>query len=38
MRGLELELDAESERAPEGSSAPKKAQTVAAVFFNNQVK
>ena len=38
MRGLELDLNAESERPPEGSSAPKKAQTVAAVFFNNQVK
>jgi len=38
IRGLELDFNAESEHPPEGSSAPKKAQMVAAVFFNNQVK
>ena len=38
IRGLELDFNAESEHLPEGSSAPKKAQMVAAVFFNNQVK
>lgn len=38
LRGLELDLDAESERAPEGTAAPKRARAVTAVFFNNVLK
>ena len=38
LRGLELTLSAQSERAPEGAAAPKQAQAVTAVFFNNQPK
>ncbi len=38
LRGLELDLNAQSERAPEGMAAPKQAQVVTAVFFNNQLK
>jgi hypothetical protein len=37
-RGVELSFDALSDRAPQGSSAPKKAQVVTAVFFNNALK
>jgi prepilin-type N-terminal cleavage/methylation domain-containing protein len=38
MRGLELDFNAQSELAPEGTAAPRTAQVVTAVFFNNQVK
>ena len=38
LRGLELNLSAQSERAPEGAAAPKQARAVTAVFFNNQPK
>lgn len=38
MRGLELNLTSQSERAPEGGAAPKRAPLVTAVFFNNQLK
>jgi hypothetical protein len=38
MRGLELDLNAQSERAPEGTATPKQSQAVTAVFFNNQLK
>jgi prepilin-type N-terminal cleavage/methylation domain-containing protein len=38
MRGLELNLASQSDRVPEGTAAPKQAQTVTAVFFNNQIK
>jgi prepilin-type N-terminal cleavage/methylation domain-containing protein len=38
MSGLELDLNAQSERAPEGTATPKQAQAVTAVFFNNQQK
>ena len=38
MRGLELNLSGQSERAPEGTSSPRRAQAVTAVFFNNQIK
>jgi len=38
MRGLELNLTSQSDHAPEGTTAPKQAQTVTAVFFNNQLK
>jgi hypothetical protein len=38
IRGVELKLDALSDRAPQGSPAPKKAQAVTAVFFNNVLK
>jgi prepilin-type N-terminal cleavage/methylation domain-containing protein len=38
IRGLELNLTSQSERAPEGTAAPKQAQAVTAVFFNNQLK
>lgn len=38
MRGLQLTLTSQSERAPEGATAPRQAQTVTAVFFNNQIK
>jgi prepilin-type N-terminal cleavage/methylation domain-containing protein len=38
MRGVELSFDALSDRAPQGSSAPRKAQAVTAVFFNNMLK
>jgi prepilin-type N-terminal cleavage/methylation domain-containing protein len=38
MRGVELNFDALSDRAPQGSSAAKKAQAVTAVFFNNALK
>jgi prepilin-type N-terminal cleavage/methylation domain-containing protein len=38
VRGLELGLASQSDRAPEGASAPRQAQVVTAVFFNNQLK
>jgi prepilin-type N-terminal cleavage/methylation domain-containing protein len=38
MRGLELDLNGQSERAPAGAAAPRTAQVVTAVFFNNQLK
>lgn len=38
MRGLELNLNSQSEHAPEGTAKPKQAQAVTAVFFNNQPK
>jgi hypothetical protein len=38
MRGLELSLSGQSERAPEGGAAPKANKVVTAVFFNNQLK
>jgi prepilin-type N-terminal cleavage/methylation domain-containing protein len=38
MRGLQLNLTSQSERAPQGGTAPKQAQAVTAVFFNNQLK
>jgi len=38
MRGLELDLNSQSERAAEGTTAPRQAQIVTAVFFNNQMK
>ena len=38
MRGIELSLSGQSERAPEGGAAPKANQVVTAVFFNNQLK
>lgn len=38
MRGLELDLSGQSERAPEGGAAPRRARVVTAVFFNNQLK
>jgi prepilin-type N-terminal cleavage/methylation domain-containing protein len=38
IRGLELDLMSESERAPEATAAARRAQTVTAVFFNNRLK
>lgn len=38
MRGLELNFASQSDRAPEGTTAPERSQTVTAVFFNNQLK
>ena len=38
MRGLELNLTSQSDRAAEGTAAPMQAQAVTAVFFNNQIK
>ena len=38
IRGLELDLMSESDRAPEATTAPRRAQAVTAVFFNNQLK
>ncbi len=38
MRGLQLKLAGMSERAPEGTSTPRRALAVTAVFFNNQIK
>ena len=38
MRGLELSLTSQSDRAPEGATAPRQAQVVTAVYFNNQLK
>lgn len=38
IRGLQLNLAGQSERAPEGSSTPRRALAVTAVFFNNQIK
>lgn len=38
MRGLELNLTAQSERAPEGTTTLRQSQLVTAVFFNNQLK
>src|SRR3989441_12556664 len=38
LRGLELDLNAQSERAPEGMAAPKQAQVVTAGVFYNQLK
>src|SRR5438105_1515939 len=38
MRGVELGLTSQSDRAPEGATAPRQAQVVTAVFFNNQLK
>jgi prepilin-type N-terminal cleavage/methylation domain-containing protein len=38
MRGLELDLNSQSENSPEGTSAPKTAHLTTAVFFNNQLK
>ena len=38
MRGLELGLTSQSDRAPEGAVTPRSAQVVTAVFFNNQLK
>ena len=38
IRGLELDLMSESERAPEATAAPRRAQIVTAVFFNNRLK
>ncbi|OLB52011.1 MAG: hypothetical protein AUI13_14260 [Gemmatimonadetes bacterium 13_2_20CM_2_69_23] len=37
-RGVELGLTSQSDRAPEGATAPRQAQVVTAVFFNNQLK
>jgi len=37
-RGLELGLTSQSDRAPEGATAPRQAQVVTAVYFNNQLK
>jgi hypothetical protein len=38
LRGLELNLTSQSERASQGTTAPNQAQAVTAVFFNNQLK
>jgi type II secretory pathway pseudopilin PulG len=38
VRGLQLNLSGQSERPPEGTSTPPRAQAVTAVFFNNQIK
>jgi len=38
VRGLELGLTSQSDRAPEGATAPRRAQVVTAVFFNNRLK
>src|SRR2546422_11607112 len=38
LRGLELDLNAQSERAPEGMAVPKQAQVVTAGGFNKQPK
>jgi prepilin-type N-terminal cleavage/methylation domain-containing protein len=38
VRGLELGLTSQSDRAPAGSTAPRQARLVTAVFFNNQLK
>ena len=38
MRGLELSLTSQSDRAPEGATLPSHAQVVTAVYFNNQLK
>ena len=38
IRGLELGLTSQSDRAPEGATAPRQAQVVTAVYFNNQLK
>ena len=38
IRGLQLNLSGQSERAPEGASTPRQAVAVTAVFFNNQIK
>ena len=38
VHGLELGLTSQSDRAPEGATAPRQAQVVTAVFFNNQLK
>src|SRR6267378_2397533 len=38
MRGVELDLMSQSDRAPQATAAPKQAQAVTAVFFNNQLK
>lgn len=38
MRGLELNLNGQSVRAPEGGGTYKTSQLVTAVFFNNQLK
>ncbi|HKV70133.1 MAG TPA: type II secretion system protein [Gemmatimonadales bacterium] len=38
LRGLELDLNSQSERAAEGTSSPKTAKSVTAVFFNNRLK
>jgi prepilin-type N-terminal cleavage/methylation domain-containing protein len=38
MRGVELDLMSQSDRAPQATAAPKQARAVTAVFFNNQLK
>lgn len=38
LRGLELDLTSQSDRAPQAALAPKQARAVTAVFFNNQLK
>jgi prepilin-type N-terminal cleavage/methylation domain-containing protein len=38
IRGLELGFNSQSERPAQGGTAPKLAQIVTAVFFNNQMK
>ncbi|HET9707905.1 MAG TPA: type II secretion system protein [Gemmatimonadales bacterium] len=38
MRGLQLNLAGQSEQAPEGTSTPRRAVAVTAVFYNNQIK
>ena len=38
VHGLELGLTSQSDRAAEGATAPRQAQVVTAVFFNNQLK
>jgi prepilin-type N-terminal cleavage/methylation domain-containing protein len=38
MRGLELNFNSQSDRAPQGAAAPERSQVVTAVFFNNQLK
>jgi prepilin-type N-terminal cleavage/methylation domain-containing protein len=38
LRGLQLDLKGQSERAPEGSSTQESAEVITAVFFNNLLK
>ncbi len=38
LRGLELDFNAQSDRAAEGTAALRQASAVTAVFFNNQLK
>ena len=38
IRGIQLNLPGQSERPSEGTSSPRRASVVTAVFFNNQIK